>query len=149
MKQQATQEFEKRKSLWWWQSSIHPPYKLSWKKTLVKGPRLYWTGAVTSDKAECNGIGDPRFAEGRGRGWAGAGWLVAGNAPFTQRLSTPSFLDKTHSATRLDDAPPRFATQNIRNCEARKLTCPNTPPQLLQYSPSGQSLRDCKYLCNL
>lgn len=149
MKQQATQEFEKRKSLWRWQSSIHPPYKLSWKKTLVKGPRLYWTGAVTSDKAECNGIGDPRFAEGRGRGWAGAGWLVAGNAPFTQRLSTPSFLDKTRSATRLDDAPPRFATQNIRNCEARKLTCPNTPPQLLHYSPSGQSLRDCKYLCNL
>lgn len=95
MKQQATMESENRKSLWRWQSSIHPPYKLSWKKTLVKGPWLYWTGAVTSDKAQCNGIGDPRFAECWGRGWAGAGWLVAGNTPFTQRLSAPSFLAKS------------------------------------------------------
>lgn len=95
MKQQATQESEKRKSLWRWQSSIQSAYKLSWKKTLVKGLRLYWTGAVTSDKAQCNRIGDPRFAEGRGRGWAGAGWLVAANAPFTQRLFAPSFLAKS------------------------------------------------------
>lgn len=37
MKQQATQE-SKREIASWWQSSIHPPYKLNWEKTLVKDP---------------------------------------------------------------------------------------------------------------
>lgn len=94
--------------------------------------------------------------------------MVAGSAPFTQRLPAPSFLDKASSATRLDDAPPRFASQNIRDCQdpaktdlskhssaiAALLSIRSEPPQrqISLQSVTGTkrgNTPNCPYTCGL